>query len=169
MEVLAWSCTRVEMDVDFTCFTHSACFLSISSISTAHLERSDWSVLRGLFQGNFRRISSVSTALFITLWLARSEPVFVLFLRRFRAFCLKTRELSVSTSRSSSAGSISTSSTLGGCVSRQLQAVDCDVDGGIVMREIAVGLCVARGLLSSLSRNSHIEVDNQAIIHSSFW
>jgi hypothetical protein len=53
-------------------------------------------------------------------------------------------------------------------VSRQLQAVDCDVDGGIVMREIAVGLCVARGLLSSLSRNSHIEVDNQAIIHSSF-
>jgi hypothetical protein len=57
-----------------------------------------------------------------------------------------------------------------GCflVSRQLQAVDCDVDGGIVMKEIAVGLCVARGLLSSLSRNSHIEVDNQAIIHSSF-
>jgi hypothetical protein len=53
-------------------------------------------------------------------------------------------------------------------VSRQLQAVDCDVDGGIVMKEIAVGLCVARGLLSSLSRNSHIEVDNQAIIHSSF-
>jgi hypothetical protein len=37
-------------------------------------------------------------------------------------------------------------------VSRQLQAVDCDVDGGIVMKEIAVGLCVARGLLSSLSR-----------------
>jgi hypothetical protein len=37
-----------------------------------------------------------------------------------------------------------------------------------VMKEIAVGLCVARGLLSSLSRNSHIEVDNQAIIHSSF-
>jgi hypothetical protein len=53
-------------------------------------------------------------------------------------------------------------------VSRQLQAVDCDVDGGIVMREIAVGLCVARGLLSSLSRNSHIEVDNQAILHSFF-
>jgi hypothetical protein len=37
------------------------------------------------------------------------------------------------------------------CVSRQLQAVDCDVDGGIIMREIAVGLCTARGLLSSLS------------------
>jgi hypothetical protein len=54
-------------------------------------------------------------------------------------------------------------------VSRQLQAVDCDVDGGIVMKEIAVSLCVARGLLSSLSRNSHIEVDNQPIIHSSFW
>jgi hypothetical protein len=61
------------------------------------------------------------------------------------------------------------SHTIGnGIVSRQLQAVDCDVDGRIVMREIAVGLCVARGLLSSLSRNSHIEVDNQAIIHSSF-
>jgi predicted ATP-dependent serine protease len=53
-------------------------------------------------------------------------------------------------------------------VSRQLQAVDYDVDGGIVMKEIAVGLCLARGLLSSLSRNSYIEVDNQAIIHSSF-
>jgi hypothetical protein len=100
--------------------------------------------------------------------LARSEPVFVPFLRRFRAFRLETRELSVSTSRSSSAGSISTSSTLEGCVSRQLQAVDCDVDGGIVMREIAVGLCVARGLLSSLSRNSHIEVEKKAIIRSSF-
>jgi hypothetical protein len=94
MEVLVWSCTRVEMDVDFTRFTYSACFLlissiltaylkrsdwsvlrelfqgnflSISSILTAHLERSDWSVLRGLFQGNFRRISSVLTALFIAL------------------------------------------------------------------------------------------------------
>jgi hypothetical protein len=43
--------------------------------------------------------------------------------------------LSVSTSRSSSAGSISTSSTLGGCVSRQLQAVDCDEDGGIVITD----------------------------------
>jgi hypothetical protein len=30
-------------------------------------------------------------------------------------------------------------------VSRQLQAVDCDEDGGIVMREIAVGLCAAGG------------------------
>jgi hypothetical protein len=37
-----------------------------------------------------------------------------------------------------------------------------------VMKEIAVGLCVARGLLSLLSWNSYIEVDNQAIIHSSF-
>jgi hypothetical protein len=53
-------------------------------------------------------------------------------------------------------------------VSRQLQAVDCDVDGGIVMREIAGGLCVARGLQSLLSRNSHLEVDNRAILHSSF-
>jgi hypothetical protein len=67
MEVLAWSCARVGMNVDLARFAHSACFLSISSISTAHLERSDWSVLRGLFQGNFRRISSVSTALFIAL------------------------------------------------------------------------------------------------------
>jgi hypothetical protein len=54
-------------------------------------------------------------------------------------------------------------------VSRQLQAVDCDEGGGIVMREIAVGLCAARGLLSLLSRNSHIEIDNQAILHSLFW
>jgi hypothetical protein len=53
-------------------------------------------------------------------------------------------------------------------VSRQLQAVDCDEDDGIVMREIAVGLRAARGLLSLLSRNSHIEVDNKAILHSSF-
>ena len=45
-------------------------------------------------------------------------------------------------------------------VSRQLQAVDCDVDGGIVMREIVVGLCAAGGFLSLLSRNSRIEVDN---------
>jgi hypothetical protein len=49
MEVLAWSCARVEMDVDFTRFAYSACFLSISSILTAYLKRSDWSVLRGLF------------------------------------------------------------------------------------------------------------------------
>jgi hypothetical protein len=62
MEVLAWSCARVEIDVDFARFTHSACFLSISSISTAHLERSDWSVLRELFQGNFLSISSILTA-----------------------------------------------------------------------------------------------------------
>jgi hypothetical protein len=41
--------------------------------------------------------------------------------------------------------------TLGRCVSRQLQAVNYDVDGGIIMKEIAVGLCVVRGLLSSLS------------------
>jgi hypothetical protein len=51
---------------------------------------------------------------------------------------------------------------------RKLSAVDCDRNGGIVMREIAVRLCVARGLLPLLSRNSHIEVDNQAILHSSF-
>jgi hypothetical protein len=50
--------------VSFVRFAHSACFLSISSISTAHFELSDWSVLRGLFQGNFRRIWSVSTASF---------------------------------------------------------------------------------------------------------
>jgi hypothetical protein len=67
MEELAWSCARVGMDVDFARFAHPACFLSISSISTAHLEPSDWSVLRGLFQGNFRRISSVSTALLFAL------------------------------------------------------------------------------------------------------
>jgi hypothetical protein len=30
-------------------------------------------------------------------------------------------------------------------VSRQLRAVDCDEDGGIVMREIAIGLCAAGG------------------------
>jgi hypothetical protein len=101
------------------------------------------------------------------MWILRVLLTLRVFCR-FRAFRLKTRELSVSTSRSSSAGSISTSSTLGGCVSRQLQAVDYDVDGGIVIREIAVGLCVARGLLSSLSRNSHIEVDKIAIIYSSF-
>jgi hypothetical protein len=53
-------------------------------------------------------------------------------------------------------------------VSRQLQAVDCDEAGGIVMREIAVGLCAAGGLLSLLSRNSHIQIENQAILHSSF-
>jgi hypothetical protein len=67
MEELAWSYTHVEIDVDFTRFTYSACFLLISSISTAYLERSDWSVLRGLFQGNFQRISRVSTALFVAL------------------------------------------------------------------------------------------------------
>jgi hypothetical protein len=53
-------------------------------------------------------------------------------------------------------------------VSRQLQAVDCDEDDGIVMREIAVGLCAAGGLLSLLSRNSHIQIENQAILHSLF-
>jgi hypothetical protein len=41
MEVLVWSYARVGMDVDFACFTYSACFLLISSISTAYLERSD--------------------------------------------------------------------------------------------------------------------------------
>jgi hypothetical protein len=64
MEELAWSYTRVRIDVDFARFTYSTCFLLISSILTAYLELSDWSVLRGLFQGNFRRILSVLTALF---------------------------------------------------------------------------------------------------------
>jgi hypothetical protein len=49
-------------------------------------------------------------------------------------------------------------------VSRQLQAIDCDVDGGMVTREIAGGLCIVRALLSLLSRNSHLKVDNEAIL-----
>jgi hypothetical protein len=41
MEELAWNYTRVEIDVDFTCFTYSACFLLISSILTAYLKLSN--------------------------------------------------------------------------------------------------------------------------------
>jgi hypothetical protein len=52
-------------------------------------------------------------------------------------------------------------------VSRQLQAVDCDIDGRIVMEEIAWSVR-SKGLAVLNISISHVDLDNQAIIHSSF-
>jgi hypothetical protein len=52
-------------------------------------------------------------------------------------------------------------------VSRQLQAVDCDIDGRIVMEEIAL-VRAQRGARCPYYLGIPIEVDNQAMIHTSF-
>jgi hypothetical protein len=53
-------------------------------------------------------------------------------------------------------------------VGRQLQAVDCDIDGRIVMEEIAL-VRAQRGARCPYYLGIPIEVDNQAILHNSFW
>jgi hypothetical protein len=53
-------------------------------------------------------------------------------------------------------------------VSRQLQAVDCDIDGRIEMEEIAL-VRAQRGARCPNYLGIPIEVDNQASLHSSFY